>query len=303
MASALYNSLRGGPSDQNKNQKKPKVKQNKQDKAKKKEQDEIFEEENDDMEMTTSQEREDNLQKALDDVGKDMVEGKEIDIQKFMKTMLLALFAQDSKRNIDSIRENLDTVTEKVEVLESSMDDCDEEITILKKQVVALEVETYATKFLIKNLPMKLNGTEVRERNHDTQASVNEMLEVIEMSPEVVDNTFRMQGKKGSSRPQASASTKIPNVFVQFSSIREVSKFLGKLKVLKENEKFKDIQCEKYVPPSLKPDWDKANLAAYNLRKKKKMITKTVIEENSVVLYAKMKANDQFTKLNYAENV
>ena len=62
------------------------------------------------------------------------------------------------------------------------MDDCDEEITILKKQVVELEVETYATKFLIKNLPMKLNGTEVRERNHDTQASVNEMLEVIEMS-------------------------------------------------------------------------------------------------------------------------
>ena len=42
-----------------------------------------------------------------------MVEGKDIDMQKFMRAMLLALFAQHSKRNVSSIKENLDAVTEK----------------------------------------------------------------------------------------------------------------------------------------------------------------------------------------------
>ena len=77
-----------------------------------------------------------------------------------------------------------------------------------------------------------------------------------------------------------------------------MTQFYAKLRDIRKNGKFKDIQLEKMVPPSLMGEWNEANKAAYDLRKKKKLLTRTIIQNNSVVLLTKAKDDQRWTKIN-----
>ena len=51
---------------------------------------------------------------------------------------------------------------------------------------------------------------------------------------------------------------------------------------------------DRFCPPSLLQEWLGANEEAYKLRKDKKMITRTAITKQGVLLYCKKKVEDEF---------
>ena len=71
------------------------------------------------------------------------------------------------------------------------------------------------------------------------------------------------------------------------------------LKKVEKVGKFKNLQFEKCVPPCLMNQWNDANLEAYHLRKDKSMLTKTIIRNNQIQLFAKTNKQDSFVKLNF----
>lgn len=245
------------------------------------------------------------LQTIFDEIKTDLEAGKKIPTDKYMEASFLALFAPESKRNINKMRHDIQVLDdkvivneEKIENLEAIADDHDEEIAALTKKVIELEVEQYSTKYIVKNLPIVTeNGR--KERNSATEETMNEMLALAGLNENHVDNVFRMYPRLNGKTRQQPKENAIPNVFVQFANKKSVTQFLSGLRDIKSSDKFKDIQCYLFCPPSLRKDWDQANLVGFNLRKSKKMLTRPTIQNCQVVLLGKMNPQDEFAKIDW----
>ena len=256
-----------------------------------------------------SQVFESQLDEQFADIQNDMNAGKQIDIQKYMTFTLMALFHSDSKRNIQKIRDKVDELDQKVIKNEDDLKDVskvlndhEQEMDSLKKKIISLEVESYSTKFVLKNVNVILENSEAKEKNATTEATVNEILSLVGMNENQIANTFRMYPKTKNRPRQIQKKSSVPPIYVEFISKKTVSRFLGSLKDLRSNEKFANLQCDQFCCPSLLDDWSKANEKAFYLRKNKKMATQTKIINDQVMLLGRMHPKEKFVALDYKQN-
>ena len=112
-----------------------------------------------------------------------------------------------------------------------------------------------------------------------------------------VDEFFRLYPKT-EKKNDTNNDTKPPNIFMKFSCKRQLYQFIGKLGEIKKHRKFQNIQLEKMVPSRLMEIWNRANLKAFELRKEKKMKTKTEIRYEEVLLFAK-KGDQSWTQIDF----
>ena len=67
-------------------------------------------------------------------------------------------------------------------------------------------------------------------------------------------------------------------------------------------EKFRNLTCDKYYPPSLLKEYHLANQKAYFMRKEvKNLKTKTLITKNRVILKVKKNGEESFTEVKWRD--
>ena len=133
--------------------------------------------------------------------------------------------------------------------------------------------------------------------------SYQKILSLAGMNENQVANTFRMYPKSKKNQRQVQKKVSVPPIFVEFISKKSVSRFLGSLKVIRENDKYANLQCDQFCCPSLLPNWIEANEKAYFLRKNKKMATQTKIQNDQVMLLARLSPKEKFVALDYKNKI
>ena len=202
--------------------------------------------------------------------------------------------------NVEKKVKNIDKKIASLKEVDKKVEDMDKKFSTLDgvdQKVIALQIESHSKKFLLKQVPTKLEKGEKRENVQSTKNIVQEILGIAEMDLKSIEQVYRMYPSKNSKKPRQRAENKSPNIFLKFASEQEIYSFSEKLKRIKNVEKFKDLQFEKCVPFCLMDQWNSANFEAYRLRKDKHMKTKTVLRNNEVQLLAKFKNEDDFVKL------
>ena len=257
--------------------------------------------------------KEKELEDSISAITNDLIEGNPIDIQELvsiMKVMFLTLFGNDSRRNVNKIVDKIEKIEEKVEEIEEKIEEKVEEkvekiehieeiVNTMENEVVGIQVEAFSTKYLLKNVPTKMKVGKKKEDIEDTKDTVEEILNIAEMNLKSIDQFYRMYSKENVKNIRKKTEKENPNIFLKFASHQDIYSFIEKLKEIKKVGKFKNLQFEKCVPPCLMNQWNDANLEAYRLRKDKSMLTKTIIRNNQIQLFAKTNKQDSFVKLNF----
>ena len=264
------------------------------------------------------------LEESISAITNDLIEGNPIDNQKLvsiMKVMFAALFGNGSRRNVNKIVDKIEKIEEKVEEIEEKIEEkvgkieekieeeieekiekiehIEENVNTLDNAVVGIQVEAFSTKYLLKNVPTKMKVGKKKEDIEDTKDTVEEILNIAEMNLKSIDQFYRMYSKENDKNIRKKTEKENPNIFLKFTSHQDIYSFIEKLKEIKKVGKFKNLQFEKCVPPCLMNQWNDANLEAYRLRKDKSMLTKTIIRNNQIQLFAKTNKQDSFVKLNF----
>ena len=264
------------------------------------------------------------LEDSISAITNDLIEGNPIDIQELvsiMKVMFLTLFGNDSRRNVNKIVDKIEKIEEKVEEIEEKIEEkvgkieekieeeieekiekiehIEENVNTLDKALVGIQVEAFSTKYLLKNVPTKMKVGKKKEDIEDTKDTVEEILNIAEMNLKSIDQFYRMYSKENDRNIRKKTEKENPNILLKFTSHQDIYSFIEKLKEIKKVGKFKNLQFEKCVPPCLMNQWNDANLEAYRLRKDKSMLTKTIIRNNQIQLFAKTNKQDSFVKLNF----
>ena len=204
-----------------------------------------------------------------------------IDLQEGVATIFLLL----CKHNISEFDERISAVEEKVEEHE-------EIVSKMQKQIINLEIEQYKTKFVMKNVPLYEGAENEIEDQEGSKNIISELLQITGQSPSEVDEVFRFPPQKVSKKSKQKKSGP-PNLFVKFSNSLAVNTFFKRIQEIKKNDKFKDIAIDKMIPPSLLKDFLRASEIAYNLRKNEQLMTKVEIQRCEIILLSKTKGPGQ----------
>ena len=219
--------------------------------------------------------------------------------KEFKTVVYLSLFGQGSIRNIDDLIERVNVVETKVDSLEDRAQFNHDCVAEVNEKCIALEIENYENKFLLKNVPMKAKaGT--RETHQQTEETVNEILSIAEMDLNDTDSTFRLY-PKGGKRAARKDDQKLdnPSIFIKFNGKRQVNKFFSKITEIRKVEAFKNVQFERVCPPSLLADWKSANAEGFKQRKEKNMQTRTEIRNGQVALLIRKTRDERFIQIEY----
>ena len=93
--------------------------------------------------------------------------------------------------------------------------------------------------------------------------------------------------------------TKLPPLFISFTSILKLRRFTQKLKVIKKDKKFLNLILENSCPKSLTAEFNSANKEAFRLRNEMKLVTRCVITKSGVKLLTKSHEDTKFTQVTY----
>ena len=237
------------------------------------------------------------LEAGMSTIEKAIIENKPIDEADFRKVVYLALFGPGSKRNVQELYQKVSSIEAQIDETDQKIAENEKSLDKIDKKVASLEIESYSNKFLLKNVPLRA-AQGGKEKILETQKSLEEILNCADLNLTVVDEFFRLYPSKEKALRQKNEG-KVPNIFVKFSSKRNVFQFIERLGEVKKKQDFKDIQLEKMVPPCLIEKWNSANKQAYKLRKEKKLKTKTDIRNDEVVLLVKNKGDPNFTQVQF----
>lgn len=201
--------------------------------------------------------------------------------------------------NVEKKVKNIDKKIASLKEVDKKVEDMDKKFSTLDgvdQKVIALQIESHSKKFLLKQVPTKLEKGEKRENVQSTKKIVQEILAIADMDLKSIDQVYRMYPNENSKKSPKMTEKRYPNILLKFTSDQEIFTFTKKLKDIKQVMKFKDLQFEKYVPKCLMNQWNCANLEAFRLRKRK-MRTLTIIKNDQVQLLAKEKQKDDWIRL------
>ena len=201
--------------------------------------------------------------------------------------------------NVEKKVKNIDKKIASLKEVDKKVEDMDKKFSTLDgvdQKVIALQIESHSKKFLLKQVPTKLEKGEKRENVQSTKKIVQEILAIADMDLKSIDQVYRMYPNENSKKSPKMTEKRYPNILLKFTSDQEIFTFTKKLKDIKQVMKFKDLQFEKCVPKCLMNQWNCANLEAFRLRKKK-MRTLTIIKHDQVQLLAKEKQKDDWIRL------
>ena len=238
-----------------------------------------------------------NVQAKVD-ASLDSVETKVINVKTKVDDSLSSV-----ETKFDSVETKVENVKTKVNAslksVETKFDDVETKLERVDKKMTNLEIENHAKKFILKKVQTKLAKGEKKEHLETTKLIVAEILNIAKMDLKSIDQVYRIYPTQNQKTARKKQENEYPNIFLKFSSENDIVSFTEKINDIKKAGKFKNLQFEKFVPPCLIENWNKANLKAYNLRKQKSMITRTFIKNGEVELLAKSKKEDSFVKFDY----
>ena len=242
-----------------------------------------------------------------------------IDVYNSVAAIFLHLFSPLSSLNLKKMKDDISNLVEenekqkkKIEELENKIKDLEENQSPtpkieLEKQVQQLEVDNYKTKFLIGNIPMEASDSnETTEKPEVTTKILEEILTISGQNLSSVKEVKRLYPKGPQKRPNVKTppptlQQKDPRIFVNFTSMEEVKKFTSKFKEIRNMEKFRNLTCDNYCPPSMLKEYHLANEKAYFMRKEENLKTKTLITKNRVILKVKMNGEESFTEVKWRD--
>ena len=151
------------------------------------------------------------------------------------------------------------------------------------------------------------DSKEATEKPEQTTKILEEILTISGQNLRSVKEVKRLYPKGPQKRPKVKTSAptlqqKDPRIFVNFTSMEEVKKFISKFKEIRSMEKFRNLTCDNYCPPSLLKEYHLANQKAYFMRKEvKNLKTKTLITKNRVILKVKKNGEESFTEVKWRD--
>ena len=260
------------------------------------------------------------LDNFLQKIENDLEVNGSIDLNDSVAAIFLHLFSPISNLNLKKIKVDVTNMEEIIEKQNKKIEVLEEKIKILEKnqrpspkielkqQVKQLEVDNYKTKFLIGNIPMKgIDSIETTEKPEVTTKIIEEILTQSGQTIGSVKEVKRLYPKRPPKQsevkmPSPNIQQKDPRIFVNFTSMEEVKKFISKFKKIRGVEKFSNLTFENYCPPSLLEEYHLANQKAYHMRKEvTNLKTKTVITKNRVILKVRKSGEESFTEVKWRD--
>ena len=213
-----------------------------------------------------------------------------------IKCIYLTFFDPNSLFNIKGLFEKMKELEEKIEKVAIQADNFG---PILEQKIKALVVESHQTKIILRNIPLS-KPKEKREPFFDTQAIVEQLLQLSGQRFESVSDFYRLYHKEDSKKvPSKKEKGKSPPIFISFASFSHLKAFTKKLSVIKKDKKFMQMVLENSCPPSMKIDYDYCNKEAYKLRSEKNLVTRCSITKKGVKLLVRSKNETNFTQVTY----
>ena len=174
----------------------------------------------------------------------------------------------------------------------------------IKDQVNSLSIESCKTQITLANIPLSLsNPSDTTENIDETTKVVDEILSLTGQSVNSVKEFKRLHPKDTQNpditSPNHKTKQKDPKIFIDFQNMIELRKFMQKLKEIRAQEKFTNLVIDNVCPGFLLKDYLLANKKGFNLRKEKKLITRTLITKGGVILKSKKPGNGPWEKVKF----
>ena len=269
-----------------------------------------------------------DLDDTVDKMNNEISESGTLDKDQAIRVTFQHLFYPSSPFNLRNMLSKITALEEKIEqknlkitALEVKIGEKDLEITNLKekvvelhnqedknkkdlkKQVESLSIDSYKTKVTLANIPLTLSNPDDKiESPVETTKAVVELLKQSGQTLSCIKEVKRLYPKEpitGEASSSAKPKPKDPKVLIDFLNMTELKKFISKLKEIRAMEKYKLLHLQNFCPPHLLSDFRRANEKGYQLRTTEKMITRTFINDNGVVLKVKSQASEPFKKVKW----
>ena len=213
--------------------------------------------------------------------------GKEIAPNAGFKTLFLMMLQNDQEKRISNIEK-------KVETLEKELAEKNEIIDNLDSRLLMQEVSMHESKIIIRNLNLHVGAQKGKETRLQTRQVAEQVLKSGQLSVDAIRETHRIYYK-----PEKSKPAKCPSLILEFNSTYDLAEFMSKIETIKKAPKMEKIQVDRFIPPSLMPEFEKASKEAFSLRKKG-LKTKIIVTKNAkMLLLAKGPKDEDFSKRDY----
>ena len=248
-------------------------------------------------------------------INNDISETGSLDRVQATVAMYQHLFYPSSPFNLRAMMSKITALEEKVEQKELKIAELNVKIQELencgkkdkddiKDQVNSLSIESCKTQITLANIPLSLsNPSDTTENIDETTKVVDEILSLTGQSVNSVKEFKRLHPKDTQNpditSPNHKTKQKDPKIFIDFQNMIELRKFMQKLKEIRAQEKFQNLVLDNVCPGFLLKDYLLANKKGYSLRKDKKLITRTWITKDGVILKAKKPGNGPWEKVKF----
>ena len=226
-----------------------------------------------------------------------------IDHTTLIRTFVRYLLIPSSPFNLNTIKEKISSLEERIDKRESEIANKDSEILDLKnkvivlqkhkkdlkKQVESLSYDSHKTRVTLANIPLS-HPKDNKESVENTTKTVEEILKLSGQSINSVKEFNRIypnESKQKNAGNVSKVKPKDPKIFLDFQNLRELRKFTQKIKEIRAQEKYQTMILDNVCPDYLLKDYLNANEKGFLLRTKQKMLTRTYIKANGIVLKAK----------------
>ena len=223
--------------------------------------------------------------KELPSILADLKAKKQVESSKILQAILVTLLGNDVA---------VIEAQKKIKTLEN-------QVSHLNNRVKKLEVESYKTKVLLRNVPYhdSVRGRSAQETSTQTTEVVTELFEVMGVDMRTVETLKRIPFPKNRPAPSYTTNkTTYPVVQVIFTCFNDRKLLFSKVSKLADHEKFGKVSVEPDVPPCLLFEHKLASTKAYELRKKH-VKTRIVISylHADVVILTKNPRDSNFSTL------
>ena len=139
--------------------------------------------------------------------------------------------------NVEKKVKNIDKKIASLKEVDKKVEDMDKKFSTLDgvdQKVIALQIESHSKKFLLKQVPTKLEKGEKRENVQSTKKIVQEILAIADMDLKSIDQVYRMYPNENSKKSPKMTEKRYPNILLKFTSDQEIFMFTKKLKDIKQ---------------------------------------------------------------------
>ena len=232
------------------------------------------------------------IQKCIDD-------DKDIEPKLGLRALILNLFTSKNEPRLDLLEERMDATEHSLTIVESIADDNSDNMKKQRDEIIYAQIEATRNRVIIRNLPLHPSTKPgERELPKNTIEVMSDLFVTLKLEMRHFPDVYRYShANKPTTR-----NAKSPIISAIFHSSASFTAFMTSLPNLKENPKHKYIKVEKDFPSILRPNVEKANAKAFQLRTSKtnKMpFTNVKVVKTEVKLYAKKKREDPWKEMDY----